>query len=148
MKTSSSVEIRAPADRVFAMVSDLERWPERLPHYRSIEVLERRPDGWVVRMSASRDGIPVSWVSLYRAIPETRQLYFEHLRAWTKGMVVWWNLAEANGVTRVEITHDLAFRFRPLAPVVEPIISGFFIEAIAGKTLRTFKGHLEREEGA
>jgi hypothetical protein len=94
-------------------------------------------------MAAKRDMIPVAWTSAYRAYPHTLELHFEHLEAFTKGMMVVWTLTPTRDGTRVEIVHNLDFRFRPLAWLAEPIIGGFFIENIANKTLRTFKAHLE-----
>ena len=171
--TSTSLFIRAPRKRIFETVSQLTRWPEWLPHYREVRVLGSQPrpcishggvaaasrrrgaepqsrDGsatsgacQIVRMAASRDGIPISWVSAYWADPETCELHFEHLRAWTKGMKVVWTLTPKADGTEVEILHDLRFRVPALAWLAEPIIGGFFIDNIAGKTLRTFKQQLE-----
>jgi len=31
--------MHAPADRIFALAADVERWPERLPHYRYVRRL-------------------------------------------------------------------------------------------------------------
>ncbi len=126
------------------MVSDLARWPVLLPHYRFIENLGRERGREIVRMAAKRTGIPIAWVSAYEADRQSLELRFEHLRAWTKGMRVIWTLTPTRDGTRVEIIHDLQFRFRPLAWLAEPIIGGFFIEHIAAKTLRVFKEHLEK----
>ncbi len=126
------------------MVSDLARWPEWLPHYRFIESLGRDGAREIVRMAATRSGIPISWVSAYEADRASLELRFEHLRAWTKGMRVVWTLTPTGDGTRVEIVHDLKFRFRPLAWLAEPVIGGFFIDHIAAKTLAVFKKHLEK----
>lgn len=115
-----------------------------LPHYRYIrfrgkDVLGRD----IVQMAATRDGIPIAWVSAYEADREKLELRFEHLRAWTKGMRVVWTLTPTASGTQVEIIHDLKFRVPALGWLAEPIIGGFFIENIARITLRTFKAHLE-----
>ncbi len=126
------------------MVSDLSRWPELLPHYRYVTALGRENGREIVRMAALRSGIPIAWVSAYEADRQSLELRFEHLRKWTRGMRVIWTLTPTRDGTRVEIVHDLAFRFRSLAWFAEPIIGGFFIENIAAKTLRVFKEHLEK----
>lgn len=128
------------------MVSDLARWPELLPHYRSIEFLAEDGPRRIVRMSATRSGIPISWVSAFEADPQLLEMRFEHLRAWTKGMQVIWTLTPTREGTRVEIVHDLKFRVAVLGWLAEPIIGGFFIENVATKTLRTFKELLEQKE--
>jgi hypothetical protein len=58
-------------------------------------------------------------------------------------MKVVWTLTPTRDGTRVEIIHDLHFRLPWLAWLAEPIISGFFIENVANKTLAEFKKHLE-----
>lgn len=145
LHTGTSIHIRAPRDKIFAVVSDLARWPEILPHYRFVKFTGKDGDRDIVHMAAMRDGIPISWVSAFEADPSTCELRFEHLRAWTKGMQVVWTLTPTRDGTRVEIVHDLKFRFRPLAWLVEPVIGRFFIENIANKTLRTFKERLEND---
>ena len=42
-----------------------------------------------------------------------------------------------------EIVHDLKFRIPWLAWLAEPVIGGFFIGHIAGRTLARFKDYLE-----
>ena len=128
-------------------MSDLARWPEILPHYRFIRFLRKEGERDIVQMAASRSGIPISWTSAYRADPRSLELHFEHLKAFTKGMDVVWTLTPTRDGTRVEIVHNMAFRIRALAWLIEPIIGGFFIENIANKTLKTFKQYLESASG-
>ena len=127
----------APARR------DLSRWPKLLPHYRRVDFLRKEGARDIVRMAALRDGIPISWVSAFEADEALLELRFEHLRMWTRGMRVTWTFTPTRDGTRVEIVHDLTFRVRPLRWIAEPIIGGFFIENVAGKTLRAFKRIIE-----
>lgn len=143
MHSATSIQIRAPRERIFALVSDLARWPELLPHYRFIHFLGDGERGRLVHMAATRSGIPISWFSEYWVDETALELHFLHLRKWTKGMKVVWTLTPARDGTRVEIIHDLRFRVPWLAWLAEPLIGGFFIENIARKTLATFKVHLE-----
>ena len=140
--------MKAPREEIFALVRDLSRWPELLPHYRRVEFIGKEGGRDIVHMAATRDGIPISWVSAFEADEPSLELRFEHLRRWTRGMRVVWTFTPTRDGTRVEIVHDLTFRVRPLRWLAEPIICGFFIENIAGKTLRTFKEIIEnRAEG-
>jgi len=143
MNTESRILIRAPRQRIFEVTSDLSRWPELLPHYRYIDYLERGSDRHIVKMAATRDGIPISWVSEQIIDRERMEVRFLHLRAFTKGMAVVWTYDETPDGTEVRIVHDLKFRIPALSFLAEPIIGGFFIENIANKTLRAFKAHLE-----
>ena len=131
------------------MVSDLQRWEERLPHYRFIRFQGKDPEGRdLVQMSARRGPLPVTWWSAYRADSAALELRFEHLRAWTKGMLVVWTLSPTRDGTRVEIVHDLKFRVPALGWLAEPIINHLFIEPIARKTLATFQRLIEGDVAA
>ena len=143
MHAVNTIIIAAPREQVFATVSDLARWPEVLPHYRFITFLGKQSDRQIVRMAATRSGIPISWVSAFVADPRTLELRFEHLRAWTKGMRVVWVLTPLRDGTRVEIVHDLKFRIPGLGWLADLIIGRFFIHHVANQTLSTFKQVIE-----
>jgi ribosome-associated toxin RatA of RatAB toxin-antitoxin module len=145
--TGNNIIINAPRQDIFATVSDLHRWPERLPHYRYVRSIGTDGSRDVLEMSAYRGRIPVSWVSAYEADKELMELRFEHLRRWTKGMTVVWTLTPTRDATRVEIAHHLKFRIPLLARFCEPIIEGF-ITAIASQTLAEFKKFIEQGRGA
>jgi ribosome-associated toxin RatA of RatAB toxin-antitoxin module len=141
--TATSIVIHAARERVFEAVRHLSRWPEVLPHYRYVRTLRQEGARAIVKMGCRRTGIPIAWTSAYEADPATLELRFEHLRGWTKGMIVVWHLTATGEGTRVEIVHDLRFRVPALAWLAEPIIGGFFIDHVARKTLRVFKAHIE-----
>jgi ribosome-associated toxin RatA of RatAB toxin-antitoxin module len=146
--TGNSVLIKAPREQIFALVSDLSRWPELLPHYRYIRKVGPGEKGDIVIMAATRSGIPISWTSEYWKEENTLELHFLHLKKWTKGMKVVWTLTPTRDGTRVEIVHDMRFRVPILAWLAEPIIGRFFIENVANKTLGAFKEHFERKASA
>jgi carbon monoxide dehydrogenase subunit G len=60
VKFSSSVEIDAPPDRVFALVDNLEDWPQWIPSIKKIEKVTEGPlrEGSQIRVTA-RSGITV-----------------------------------------------------------------------------------------
>ena len=138
MHTGNNIIIDAPKRDIFEVVSDLARWPERLPHYRYVRFTGKDGARDIVEMSAFSGRIPLSWVSAYVADPGTMELRFEHLTKWTKGMVVVWILTPTRDATRVEIAHHLKFRVPFLRWLAEPIIARF-ISDVAGRTLAEFK---------
>jgi ribosome-associated toxin RatA of RatAB toxin-antitoxin module len=146
--TGNSILIKAPREQIFALVSDLSRWPELLPHYRYIRKVGSGEKGDIVTMAATRSGIPISWTSEYWTDQKNLEMHFLHLKKWTKGMKVVWTLTPTRDGTRVEIVHDMSFRVPLLAWLAEPIIGRLFIENVANKTLSTFKRHFEKQEPA
>jgi ribosome-associated toxin RatA of RatAB toxin-antitoxin module len=149
--TGNSIIIQAPKKQIFETAANLELWPKILPHYRYIRYLERGADRNLVVMAAVRSGIPIAWKSEQIIDRERFEVRFHHLKAWTKGMDVVWTFKETPAGVLVEIIHDLRFRIRLLAPLVEPIISKGFIHPVASRTLRWMKMYLEsqpRTEGS
>ena len=132
--------MHAPADRIFALAAEVERWPELLPHYRYVR---RVPDPSGERrfaMGARRGPVPVRWEAIQRPRPEHGFIEFEHTGGVTRGMHVAWRLNETDDGVEVSIEHDLRLKW-PLVgePVARWIIGPQFIEAIARRTLRRVK---------
>ena len=135
--------MHAPKPVIFETAANLELWPTMLPHYRYIRFLERTPDRNIVIMAAKRSGIPISWMSEQIIDRDRMEIRFHHLRAWTKGMHVVWTFSDTPAGVLVEISHDLQFRIRAVAPIVDVVIGDFFIHNIANKTLRCMKDYVE-----
>lgn len=147
MRSTISIRIDAPAELVFRLARDVERWPRLLPHYVGAQVEERGADGSVTaRMVARRPllpvlglGLPVAWRSRTWSEPETRRLRFVHRGGATHGMDVTWRIEPRDGGCEVFIDHDFRPRVRAWAAVVDRL----FTRPIAGRTLATFKALAE-----
>jgi hypothetical protein len=145
MHTGNSIIIQAPKTKIFETAANLALWPTILPHYRYIRYLDRGLDRNLVIMAARRLGLPISWTSEQIIDRKRLEIHFHHLKAWTKGMHVIWSFRDTPAGVLVEIVHDLRFRIRLLAPIVEPIIGNGFIHPVATRTLQCMKAHLERK---
>jgi uncharacterized membrane protein len=140
MKSVMRVTMAAPYERIFRLAADIERWPEILPHYRYVRRLADIGDDRQYAMGARRGLIPVTWRAIQRPLPEARRIEFEHTGGVTRGMVVAWRFEPAGEAWDVSIHHQLELRWPLIGGVVaERIIGPQFIDAIAGRTLRTIK---------
>ncbi|HEU5041928.1 MAG TPA: SRPBCC family protein [Gemmatimonadales bacterium] len=141
MRTVDRLLMQAPVDRVFAAAADVERWPELLPHYRWVRMLERQPEGGLVEMAAWRPfgpvGYPTWWVSEMRLDRAARAVHYRHVRGVTTGMDVVWRLEPRGGGTEVTIVHDWTGPRWPLIGGIaaEWVIGPVFIHGIASRTL-------------
>ena len=141
MKSEIGIVIRAPLERVFALGAEIERWPERLPHYRYVRPVADPGGRRRFAMGARRGPIPVAWEAIQVPRPEERRIEFRHTGGVTRGMEVAWILTPLDdGSIDVRIRHELRLDW--------PVIGGFaadavigpqFIEPIARRTLRTIK---------
>lgn len=139
--TRATIVIAAPAQTVYAFASATEHWPEFLPHYRYVRILERDGETRVIEMAAWRDFIPLKWTARQTNDPLRPHVAFHHLSGWTRGMDVEWRFEPVEGGTRVTIEHRLQFRF-PIAAawLGEHLVGRFFIDNVARKTLARMKG--------
>lgn len=146
MRTENVVEMRGELDHIVALAADVERWPEILPHYRWVTLLDGGGDRKVVEMAARRGRFPVKWRAVQAIIrtPDPPVITYHHIGGVTKGMDVAWYFDVNPGSVDVKIDHE----FAPPWPLVGPsiangIIGPHFIEYIAGQTLATIKGIVE-----
>jgi len=134
------IHIDAPYGRIFPLAAEIERWPERLPHYRYVR---RVPTGDGERrfaMGARRGPIPVSWEAIQRPLPDERRIEFTHTGGVTRGMEVAWRFERANGGWDVSIQHTLDLGWPLIGEfAADTVIGPQFIDAIAGRTLRRVK---------
>jgi ribosome-associated toxin RatA of RatAB toxin-antitoxin module len=143
VQSTISIDVAAPPALVFRLARDVERWPRLLPHYVSVSVVERPPDGSVVAEFVARRplvpvlglGLPVAWRSRTWNEPEARRLRFVHRGGATDGMDVTWRIEPAPDGCRVSIDHD----FRPRVPGWAALVDRLFTRPIAGRTLATFR---------
>jgi len=98
MKTFDSHRFPATLSRSFALASAVERWPERLSHYRWVRILDQIDDArCVVEMAAWRPfgalRWPTWWVSEMEIDRDRPAVRYRHIRGITTGMEVEWLFA-------------------------------------------------------
>jgi uncharacterized membrane protein len=151
LHTKNEILIRARVAEIYGLAAPVERWPELLPHYRWVRVLDDDGEGRrLVEMAALRNFIPVRWRAEQLLFPDAPRIVFRHVGGVTKGMEVEWVFApQGDGVVRVSILHNLE---RGLAGwpmvggvVADRVVGPFFVSNIAGKTLGRIKELAEAE---
>lgn len=146
MLTIDRITIQASLERVFSLARDVERWPEILPHYRWVRMLERRPDGGKVEMAAWRPfgpaplRYPAWWVSEMHVDAGSARpvIRYRHVDGITAGMDVEWLLQPSTGGgVAVEIVHRWSGPGWPLvgALAADLVIGPVFVHGIASRTL-------------
>lgn len=140
----NEITIRAPVERVIEYAFDLPRWPEYLPHYRWVTILDQKDDRLTVEMACWRTGIPLRWRSHLWVRPEERRMLFRHIAGPARGMDVEWLLRQEGDLVHVSIRHDLSLE----VPIVKTalgqwVVGEFFVGAVAGRTLAWLKKTVE-----
>ncbi|CAN5653225.1 hypothetical protein BH23GEM3_BH23GEM3_19690 [soil metagenome] len=159
MYTVDEIEMRAPLTACFHAGADVERWPERLPHYRWVHFQRKERFGTGrVEMAARRPfgplPYPVWWVSEMWLDEQRPTVHYRHMDGITRGMDVEWSFTDAGaGTTLVRIVHD--WPEGPSWPLPTPgrrliadrIIGPIFIHHVASRTLRGIKSYVEASSG-
>lgn len=144
--TTNSIQIAADAQTIYRLASATERWPEYLPHYRRVRIIEQHGSMRVVDMAARRDWIPIHWVAEQTNDPSRPHIAFKHVKGWTRGMEVDWIFEPFAGGTRVTIEHRLDFRFPVAAEWLgRRVVCDLFVHPVAGRTLARIKELAEKE---
>ena len=144
MKSRVQVHIQAPLERIFPLAAEVERWPERLPHYRYVRRLPASNGERRFAMGASRGPIPVRWEAIQRPLPDERRIEFTHTGGVTRGMQVAWRFEPNGSGWDVSIEHRLDLGWPLIREfAARHVIGPQFIEAIARRTLRRVKALAE-----
>lgn len=149
MKSVTRINIAAPYARIFDLAADVERWPDRLPHYRYVRPVPAPEGERRFAMGAKRGPIPVRWEAIQRPLPDERRIEFVHVGGVTRGMRVAWEFSPVANIAgeawNVSIHHELHLGWPLIGGfVADRIIGPQFIDAIAGRTLRTIRDLAER----
>lgn len=132
--------VAARPQDVYRYAADTAHWPQYLPHYRYVRVLDEEGGRRSLEMAARRGPIPVRWRALQWNDPHAPAIRFVHTAGWTRGMEVWWRFEREGTMTRVRIEHELTFAFPIARRAIERYVVGeFFIRGIAGRTLACMK---------
>ena len=144
MHTETSIVIHAPLEKVFQTTANLLLWPRVLPHYRRVRILNASEDGLIVQMAARRGWVPIQWTSRFKVDGTARELQFQHLKAFTRGMKVKWTYTPVPEGVLVRISHELESTSAPGRWFADAVLARMFISPVASLTLAGFKQYLEQ----
>ncbi|MFN2564326.1 MAG: methyltransferase domain-containing protein [Gemmatimonadaceae bacterium] len=160
MRTIDERVVRAPLATIFALASDVERWPAHLRHYRYVRFRERNGGGGgIVEMSANRPFGPLGWPTFWTSqmavagpeagAPDGPWIRFRHIRGVTTGMDVEWCFRQIANATHVRIVHVWNGPRWPLIGGVAAVgvIGPVFVHGIASRTLAGLAAAAERAAG-
>ncbi len=72
-RVEDSIEINAPVKSVFALVSDLDRYPDFIPGVTEVVAMDEKKSQW----KAEAMGIPVSWAAEFTKWSEDEEIAWE-----------------------------------------------------------------------
>jgi ribosome-associated toxin RatA of RatAB toxin-antitoxin module len=152
MRIVDVLAINAPPDRVFRHAAEVERWPDILPHYRWVRMLDRREGVGLVEMAAVRPFGPIRWptwwVSEMRVDPARREVRYRHVRGVTTGMDVVWRVEPEQAGSRATIVHEWTGPpWGLIRGIAAGVIMEIFVHHIASRTLAGIGRAAEQRDG-
>jgi len=109
MRFESSIDINAPAEKVWAMIDKLEEWPQWMPSIKKIERLSKGPLGVGSQLSvtAKVSGLTVKLLlTITEFVPE-RTVVMQG-KALGTNLTRFYTLEPVNGKTKVTIGGDVS----------------------------------------
>jgi ribosome-associated toxin RatA of RatAB toxin-antitoxin module len=150
MRTVDALDVSAPPDLVFEVAADVERWPDILPHYRWVRLLDRSAEPATVEMAANRPFGPLNWPTWWRSEMRVyrarREVRYRHIGGITTGMDVLWRIEPRDAGSHIHLLHEWDGPPWPLIrrPAAEWVIGPVFVHGIASRTIRGVAREAER----
>ena len=109
MRFESSIEIDAPAEKVWALIDKLEEWPQWMPSIKKIERVSQGPltVGSQLSVTAKVSGLTVTLLMTITEFVPERNVVMEGKALGTK-LTRFYTLEPVNGKTKVTIGGDVS----------------------------------------
>ncbi len=142
MRTTDEGHALTSVATVFDVVRDVEQWPQHLPHYRWVRMIERdSAGGGIVEMSAYRPFGALNWPTWWRSLMEVDHarpaVRFRHIGGITTGMDVDWAFVPTSTGAQVTLLHVWNGPEWPLIGGIAAtaVIGPVFVHGIASRTM-------------
>ena len=148
----SSVNINAPVDEVFALARKVEDFPGFMPDVKTVEVRERRDDGytktyWEAIASIQKIMKVVRWEEEEKWDAENRTCTFAQTRGDYKHYKGDWKFEESGDITQVELTVDYDLGLPLIGPLIKKLLDKIMREN-CDSMLNALKEKAETKEGS
>lgn len=117
-------------EQMFALVADVERYPEFLPWCVATRIRSRGENTFTADLIAAFAAFREQYTSRVRLDPEGKTIVIEYLDGPFEHLTNRWHFAELD--KGCEVDFDIDFRFR--SKTLETLISGVFTRAIRKMT--------------
>jgi len=109
MRFESSIEIDAPAEKVWALIDKLEEWPQWMPSIKKIERVSQEPlaVGSQLSVTAKVSGLTVTLLMTITEFAPERNVVMEG-KALSTRLMRFYTLEPVNGKTKVTIGGDVS----------------------------------------
>jgi coenzyme Q-binding protein COQ10 len=118
----SRIVIDAPAEVVYELAKDQERFPEFMPDVETVTVIERRPGGAVSRWKTLVEEAPIEWTEEDRFDDDALRIDYKLIEGDLDKFEGAWTFEHRDGRTHVRLGVDYDFGVPTLAELIGPTL--------------------------
>ncbi len=118
----TSIEICAPARKVYELAKEQERFPQFMPDVESVTVVERHADHLITRWKTLVEEAPIEWIEEDRFNDTDTRIDYKLLEGDLDKFEGAWTFEETSGRTRVVLSVDYDFGVPTLAELIGPTL--------------------------
>jgi coenzyme Q-binding protein COQ10 len=117
-----AIDVAAPAETVYALAKEQERFPEFMPDVDSVVVLERHPDRVLTRWKTLVEDAPIEWTEEDRFDDAALRIDYALIEGDLDTFEGAWTFEERDGATRVVLGVEYDFGVPTLAELIGPTL--------------------------
>ena len=118
----TSIVIDAPAQRVYELAKEQERFPQFMPDVESVSVLERHPTHILTRWKTLVEEAPIEWTEEDRFNDDALRIDYKLIEGDLDKFEGAWTFEERDGLTHVVLGVDYDFGVPTLAELIGPTL--------------------------
>ncbi|MDI6736424.1 MAG: SRPBCC family protein [bacterium] len=143
IRTVNSILIKASIDRVFSVAADMEKYPEFIPSYKEVKVVNRDGNKMIVERLGQVGEKTVKWKSCVTLTP-LKSIQAEQLEGPIKGMQIQWLFEDTKEGVKIILIHDFEYKKIPLiGNLIGRLIVARIVKKMAEETLKGIKTKVE-----
>ncbi|MBV8197997.1 MAG: SRPBCC family protein [Candidatus Eremiobacteraeota bacterium] len=116
------ITIDAPAQTVYELAKDQERFPQFMPDVDSVTILQRQSDGVVSRWKTLVEEAPIEWTEEDRFDDTALRIDYKLIEGDLDKFEGAWTFEHRDGVTHVVLGVDYDFGVPTLAELIGPTL--------------------------
>jgi coenzyme Q-binding protein COQ10 len=118
----TTIEIKAPAKKIYELAKDMERYPEFMPDVETVKILESNGNQTVTRWKTLVEEAPIEWTEVDIFDDAHTRIDYRLIEGDLDKFEGAWTFEERNGVTKVVLGVDYDFGVPTLAELIGPIL--------------------------
>jgi coenzyme Q-binding protein COQ10 len=139
----TTIEIRAPAKKIYELAKDMESYPEFMPDVETVKILESKGNQTVTRWKTLVEEAPIEWTEVDVFDDEQTRIDYRLIEGDLDKFEGAWTFQESDGVTKVVLGVDYDFGVPTLAELIGPILQKK-VEENSQMMLRALKERCEK----